>query len=414
MSNGTSPQQSETPSPGSPNRGTAYSSLALSQNTTNDQNVSIIEPVTAQLTQLTSHISYTGGLDTSNNTFTSLYSRNSGYNAPTMHYYNTGSPEMHAQNQLWTNSTGVGSNNNLLTEDYPGAVTSLPNTTTLPAFNRLSTFQNSPRTNACSTMGYQDFPYGDCVTGTYRIPPPAPQKRMSAAGTLSAMAAEPGTGGVGEYYKNYYGGYNGATRNPMTPSTINTEEKSSRRLSASRRAGLTCTNCQTNVTALWRRNTQGEPVCNACGLYYKLHSVNRPLSMKKDTIQTRKRKPKGSKLSQSRSNPASNKASLNNRIKVEHCVKLESTGLDSFNLTQLQQTNSNFMYQNQAHLSPYSSPQNLSQNDYYNVLPNTASPSPQSNHSESPHSPLMLNNNNTKVIIHDHNLERPTVVSLTQ
>ncbi|KAL1512559.1 hypothetical protein ABEB36_002138 [Hypothenemus hampei] len=228
------------------------------------------------------------------------------------------------------------------------------------------------------------------------------------------VAAEPGTGGVGEYYKNYYGGYNGATRNPMTPSTINTEEKSSRRLSASRRAGLTCTNCQTNVTALWRRNTQGEPVCNACGLYYKLHSVNRPLSMKKDTIQTRKRKPKGSKLSQSRSNPASNKASLNNRIKVEHCVKLESTGLDSFNLTQLQQTNSNFMYQNQAHLSPYSSPQNLSQNDYYNVLPNTASPSPQSNHSESPHSPLMLNNNNTKVIIHDHNLERPTVVSLTQ
>jgi hypothetical protein len=29
----------------------------------------------------------------------------------------------------------------------------------------------------------------------------------------------------------------------------------------------------------------GEPVCNACGLYYKLHGVNRPLAMKKDSIQ---------------------------------------------------------------------------------------------------------------------------------
>ncbi|XP_037827619.1 LOW QUALITY PROTEIN: box A-binding factor-like, partial [Lucilia sericata] len=71
--------------------------------------------------------------------------------------------------------------------------------------------------------------------------------------------------------------------------------KPPRRLSASRRAGLTCSNCLTTQTSLWRRNPNGEPVCNACGLYYKLHSVKRPLTMKKDTIQTRKRKPKGCK-----------------------------------------------------------------------------------------------------------------------
>ncbi|XP_055676744.1 GATA-binding factor 6-B-like isoform X2 [Lutzomyia longipalpis] len=59
-----------------------------------------------------------------------------------------------------------------------------------------------------------------------------------------------------------------------------------------RRTGVQCANCQTTTTTLWRRNHNGDPVCNACGLYYKLHNVQRPLSMKKEGVQTRKRKPK--------------------------------------------------------------------------------------------------------------------------
>lgn len=39
------------------------------------------------------------------------------------------------------------------------------------------------------------------------------------------------------------------------------------------RMGLSCANCNTSTTTLWRRNGEGEPVCNACGLYYKLHQV---------------------------------------------------------------------------------------------------------------------------------------------
>nr|XP_031546024.1 transcription factor GATA-6 [Vicugna pacos] len=61
---------------------------------------------------------------------------------------------------------------------------------------------------------------------------------------------------------------------------------------SSRRLGLSCANCHTTTTTLWRRNAEGEPVCNACGLYMKLHGVPRPLAMKKEGIQTRKRKPK--------------------------------------------------------------------------------------------------------------------------
>ncbi|KAK1346162.1 hypothetical protein QTO34_000015 [Cnephaeus nilssonii] len=56
-------------------------------------------------------------------------------------------------------------------------------------------------------------------------------------------------------------------------------------------AGAQCTNCQTTTTALWRMNANGDPVCNACGLYYKRHQVNRPVTLWNDVVKTRKRKP---------------------------------------------------------------------------------------------------------------------------
>ncbi|XP_077017683.1 transcription factor GATA-5 [Tamandua tetradactyla] len=92
--------------------------------------------------------------------------------------------------------------------------------------------------------------------------------------------------GTGHYLCNACGLYhkmNGVNRPLVRPQ---------KRLSSSRRAGLCCTNCRTTNTTLWRRNAEGEPVCNACGLYTKLHGVPRPLAMKKENIQTRKRKPK--------------------------------------------------------------------------------------------------------------------------
>ncbi|KAL9896454.1 GATA-binding factor A isoform X1 [Glossina fuscipes] len=100
--------------------------------------------------------------------------------------------------------------------------------------------------------------------------------------------------GTGHYLCNACGLYhkmNGMNRPLIKPS------KRLVSATATRRLGLCCTNCGTRTTTLWRRNNEGEPVCNACGLYFKLHGVNRPLAMRKDGIQTRKRKPKKSSSS---------------------------------------------------------------------------------------------------------------------
>ena len=66
--------------------------------------------------------------------------------------------------------------------------------------------------------------------------------------------------------------------------------KPKKRTGSNKATGVTCSNCGTNSTTLWRRNSTGSTVCNACGLYYKLHKTERPMKMKKDGIQTRNRK----------------------------------------------------------------------------------------------------------------------------
>ncbi|CAG8619449.1 14524_t:CDS:2 [Acaulospora colombiana] len=50
-----------------------------------------------------------------------------------------------------------------------------------------------------------------------------------------------------------------------------------------------CVNCAQTQTPLWRKNEKGQPICNACGLYAKLHNRDRPVAMRKAKIQRRRR-----------------------------------------------------------------------------------------------------------------------------
>ncbi|XP_038128468.1 transcription factor GATA-5 [Cyprinodon tularosa] len=125
--------------------------------------------------------------------------------------------------------------------------------------------------------------------------------------------------GTGHYLCNACGLYhkmNGINRPLIKPQK--------RLQTPSRRAGLCCTNCHTSTTTLWRRNADGEPVCNACGLYMKLHGVPRPLAMKKESIQTRKRKPKIPKNKTSTGSITSDASSPSSLKVSEHASAIKS------------------------------------------------------------------------------------------
>jgi GATA-binding protein len=68
-----------------------------------------------------------------------------------------------------------------------------------------------------------------------------------------------------------------------------TEQISAGLASTNESSQPTCTNCSTSTTPLWRRDVEGAVLCNACGLFLKLHKRPRPISLKTDVIKSRNR-----------------------------------------------------------------------------------------------------------------------------
>jgi GATA-binding protein len=65
--------------------------------------------------------------------------------------------------------------------------------------------------------------------------------------------------------------------NGSEPSRSLTSLQSSPKQSQAGILSTACANCGTTKTSLWRRNADGDAICNTCGLYQKTRRASRPL-----------------------------------------------------------------------------------------------------------------------------------------
>lgn len=103
------------------------------------------------------------------------------------------------------------------------------------------------------------------------------------------------------------------------------------------RAAQQCYNCKTLKTPLWRRDSSGNTLCNACGLFHKLHGTMRPLSLKSDVIKKRNAKKKDSKNDINEGS----KISKSRKSSVASTSNTEFTGIGSGGKKDMSKPNSN-------------------------------------------------------------------------
>ncbi|KJZ75760.1 hypothetical protein HIM_04917 [Hirsutella minnesotensis 3608] len=128
-----------------------------------------------------------------------------------------------------------------------------------------------------------------------RIPRNAstPAHLAAKQGTFDQMAQSVPTSPGGEVQGATSGFSSAAPSRPPSPPCLKRDSSTNLQAAGTTQSDgsqpITCTNCFTQTTPLWRRNPEGQPLCNACGLFLKLHGVVRPLSLKTDVIKKRNR-----------------------------------------------------------------------------------------------------------------------------
>jgi len=84
---------------------------------------------------------------------------------------------------------------------------------------------------------------------------------------------------------------------------------------------ITCYNCHTDTTPLWRRTPDRlHSLCNACGLYYKQYKTHRPLNLQHKSSRTNKKNDNASTTS----SPSSTTAATTSKISIKPMLKKET------------------------------------------------------------------------------------------
>lgn len=128
-----------------------------------------------------------------------------------------------------------------------------------------------PLSNLTGSGSYQSSPLaGSFTADVHKSNGRAPAGRSSSGNLANSIKAENKKSGGSQGKKEGSNKSDHASMATADPPTV-------------------CSNCNTTKTPLWRRDPEGQPLCNACGLFLKLHGVVRPLSLKTDVIKKRNR-----------------------------------------------------------------------------------------------------------------------------